>query len=254
MSYARFSRLPGETSRHASTHALLNCIIKEVAIPHDTLTYRWPVRREGLPERLHGTPLLIEWSASLSLFVMVDRRSVIGSHFYLSDVYLRASAATGWHVPEMAELIDSLLAHCQWHDGTLNQELRDQVVQSQEVMTTIVAHAVDHPGRHPLTDYRRSEQGLWFGHPNHPTPKARQWPPHLLQDRPAYAPEFNATTALHQFSFPVEGLSVQANRLTDRDVLLNVADQTHAEGDERRVLSMHRCRPISFGGIPGWRS
>ncbi|PMR67583.1 IucA/IucC family protein [Halomonas heilongjiangensis] len=246
MSYARFSRLAGETSRHASTHALLNCIVKEVAIPHDAMSYRWPARREGLSEHLHGTPLLIEWSASLSLFVMVDRRSVIGSHFYLSDVYIRDAGATGWHVPELAGLISSLLEHCRWHDGTLNQELCDQVVQSQDVMTTIVAHAVEHPRLHPLTDYRRSEQGLWFGHPNHPTPKARQWPPHLLQDKPAYAPEFGATAALHQFSFPVAGLSVQANRLSALDVLPHVADQSSAEDVDRVVLSMHPVQADLF--------
>lgn len=246
MSYARFSRLPGETSRHASTHALLNCIIKEVAIPHGTLSYRWPAQREGLPEPLHGTPLLIEWSASLSLFVMVDRRSVIGSHFYLSDAYIRDAGAPGWHTPEIAGLVSALLKHCQWHDARLNQELCDQVVQSQDVMTTIVAHAVEQPRLYPLTDYRCSEQGLWFGHPNHPTPKARQWPPHLLQDKPAYAPEFCATAALHQFSFPVAGLSVQANRLSALDVLPHVADQSRAEDGDRVVLSMHPVQADLF--------
>lgn len=246
MSYARFSRLPGEISRHASMHALLNCIIKEVAIPHGAVFHRWPARRDGLPQQLHGLPLLIEWSASLSLFVMVDRRSVIGSHFYLSDVYLREAESAGWHAPEMVELIAALLEHCRWNDGTLNRELCDQVVQSQDVMTTIVTHAVEQPRLHPLTDYRCSEQGLWFGHPNHPTPKTRQWPSHLLQDRPAYAPEFCATTALHQFSFPEAGLSVQANRINAQDVLAQVADQRHAEDDGRVVLSMHPVQADLF--------
>ncbi|WP_168016048.1 IucA/IucC family protein [Halomonas salinarum] len=246
MSDARPSRLPDEISRHASMHALLNCIIKEVAIPNDTLSYRFPIRREGLHELRHGIPLLIEWSASLALFVLVDRRSVIGSHFYLSDVYLLEAEAAGWHAPSLAELIAALLAHCQWHDGRLNQALCDQVVQSQDVMTTIVAHAAQRPRLHPLTDYRCSEQGLWFGHPNHPTPKARHWPSHLLQDRPAYAPEFCATTALHQFSFPATGLSVQANRLPTPDVLAQVADQRHAEDGDRVVLSMHPVQADLF--------
>ncbi|MBB3141528.1 IucA/IucC family protein [Halomonas organivorans] len=227
-------------------HALLNCIIKEVAIPRNTLGYRWPARREGLSERLHGTPLLIEWSSTLALFVMVDRRSVIGSHYYLSEVHLREAGASGWHAPALAELIAALLAHCQWHDGTLNQELCDQVVQSQDVMTSIVAHAVGQSRLHPLTDYRRSEQGLWFGHPNHPTPKARKWPRHLLQDRPDYAPEFGATTTLHQFSFPVAGLSMQANRLSALEVLPHVADQGQAENDDRVVLSMHPVQADLF--------
>lgn len=271
MSDARFSRLPGETSRHASTHALLNCIIKEVAIPHETLSYRWPAQRQGLSEDLTGTPLLIEWSPTLALFVMVDRHSAIGCHCYLSDLYLREAGAAAWRVPTVAELIATLLEHCRWHDGALNRELCDQVVQSQEVMTTIVAHAVERHRLQPLTDYRSSEQGLWFGHPNHPTPKARQWPSHLLQDRPPYAPEFCATTALHQFSFPVAGLDVQVNRMSAPDVLPQVADQGHAEDGGRVVLSMHPvqadlfrrdarvARMIDEGGIgdlgpSGWRA
>ncbi|MCK0744301.1 IucA/IucC family protein [Chromohalobacter nigrandesensis] len=192
-------------------------------------------------------PLLIEWSASLSLFVMVDRRSVIGSHFYLSEVYLREAEGTGWHAPEMVELIAALLEHCRWNEGTLNQELCDQVVQSQDIMTAIVAHAVGQPRLHPLADYRCSEQGLWFGHPNHPTPKARQWPPQLLQDeKPAYSPEFGATTALHEFSFPVAGLSVQANRLNALDVLSHAADQRRAEDLDRVVISMHPVQADLF--------
>ncbi|WP_280569867.1 IucA/IucC family protein [Chromohalobacter sp. 296-RDG] len=247
MSYARFSRLPGEISRHASMHALLNCLIKEVAIPHDTVFHRWPARRDGLPEQLYGMPLLIEWSASLSLFVMVDRRSVIGSHFYLSEVYLHEAEGSGWHAPEMVELIATLLEHCQWNDGTLNQELCDQVVQSQDVMTTIVAHAGDQPRLHPLTDYRCSEQGLWFGHPSHPTPKARRWPTQMQQNKkPAYSPEFGTTTALHEFSFPVAGLSVQANRLNTLDVLPHVADQSRAEDLDRVVLGMHPVQADIF--------
>ncbi|PRY66617.1 siderophore synthetase component [Vreelandella songnenensis] len=246
MSYARYSRLPGEISRHASVHALLNCIIKEVAIPHGTLCYRWPDCREGLPEHLHGTPLLIEWSTTLSLLVMVDRRSRIGSHYYLSDIYVRTSAASEWRAPDMAVLVKALLEHCEWLDGAPNGELVDQVLQSQKVMTAIVAHAAEQPRLHPLKDYRNSEQGLWFGHPNHPTPKARQWPVHLLQEKPPYAPEFSATTALHQFSFPLEGLNVQANRMNALDVLPYIADQRRAENSQRVVLAMHPVQAALF--------
>ncbi|WP_249978632.1 IucA/IucC family protein [Vreelandella olivaria] len=246
MSYARYSRLPGEISRHASMHALLNCIIKEVAIPQEAMSHRWPVCRKGLPEHLNGVPLQISWSTSLSLLVMVDRQSALGNYYYLSDTYIREAGGSRWQVPELSSLITTLLEHCEWLEGTLNQELRDQVVQSHEVMTSIVAHATELPRLQPLTDYPSSEQGLWFGHPNHPTPKARQWPAHLLQDKPAYAPEFCATTALYQFSFPVDGLKVQANRLDEKDVLAHVADQRSAENDERIVLSMHPVQADLF--------
>lgn len=246
MSYARYSRLPGEISQHASMHALLNCIIKEVAIPHGTLSYQWPSCLKGLPNQLYGTPALIEWSTSLSLLVMVDRRSNIGSYYYLSGIYVRSSAGSRWQAPDIASLVNALLAHCQWLDDAPNGELVDQILQSQEVMTSIIAHASEQPRLQPLKDYRSSEQGLWFGHPNHPTPKARQWPAHLLQDKPPYAPEFSATTALHQFSFPLEGLSAQANRMDAQAVLPYLADQRKAENSQRVVLSMHPVQAALF--------
>ncbi|WP_144979842.1 IucA/IucC family protein [Halomonas sp. C22] len=246
MSYARESRLPSEISRHASMHALLNCLIKEVAIPEQTLLYRWPACRKGLPEYSEGAPLLIRWSASLSLWVMVDRQSVLGSHYYLSDTYVRVAGDDRWQVLELPELITALLEHCEWHEGALNQELSVQARQSQKVMSSIVAHAAEQPRCTPLADYPSSEQGLWFGHPNHPTPKARQWPSHLLQDKPAYAPEFGATTPLYQFSFPRHGLSVRANRLEHEEVLAQVADQGAAEDVERIVLSMHPVQAELF--------
>ncbi|KPQ24371.1 MAG: Siderophore synthetase component [Halomonas sp. HL-48] len=246
MSYAHYSRLPGEISRHASMHALLNCIIKEVAIPDGTLSYRWPDCLEGLPEHLYGMPLLIEWSTTLTLLVMVDRRSSIGNHYYLSDIYARAGVVSQWQVPGMASLVNALLEHCEWLDGSPNGELVDQILQSQEVMTSIVAHASEQPSLDPLKDYRSSEQGLWFGHPNHPTPKARQWPAHLLQDKPPYAPEFSATAALHQFSFPLEGLNAQANRMNALEVLPYVADQRKSENSQRVVLGMHPVQAALF--------
>lgn len=246
MSYARYSRLPSEISQHASMHALLNCIIKEVAIPQGTLSYRWPGCLTGLPNQLYGTPALIEWSTTLSLLVMVDRRSNIGSHYFLSDTYLRTSALSRWQAPDIAGLVNALLEHCQWLDDTPNGELVDQILQSQGVMASIVGHATEQPKLQPLSDYRSSEQGLWFGHPNHPTPKARQWPAHLRQDKPPYAPEFGATTALHQFSFPLEGLSAQANRMDAQEILPFVADQRKAENAQRVVLSMHPVQAVLF--------
>ena len=246
MSYARYSRLPGEISQHASMHALLNCIIKEVAIPHGTLSYGWPSNLKGLPNQLYGTPALIEWSTTLSLLIMVDRRSNIGSHYYLSDVYVKTEEALQWQVPDMASLVKALLKHCQWLEDAPNDELVGQVLQSQEVMASIVAHATEQPRLQPLKDYRNSEQGLWFGHPNHPTPKVRQWPTHLLQEKPPYAPEFSATTALHQFSFPLDGLKAQANRMDAMDVLPYVANQREAESTQRVVLSMHPVQAALF--------
>ncbi|MDP4556779.1 IucA/IucC family protein [Halomonas meridiana] len=251
MSYAQEHRSASDISQRASVHALLNCIIKEVAIPERRLAFQWPSHRLGLPEALAGVPLLIEWSTSLHLWVMVDRQSTIGSQYYLSDVYLKAKGDSEWTAAGAETLISRLLKHLPCVDAGINQELAQQVRQSRQVMAEIVRHAAKQPHRQPLADYPSSEQGLWFGHPNHPTPKARQWPDECLDDgTPSYAPECGIATSLYQFSFPADGLRVQANRVEEEDVLSYVADQAAAESDERVVLSMHPVQAAMFKQAP----
>ncbi len=254
MSYAQDHRSASDISQCASVNALLNCIIKEVAIPERTLAFQWPSHRRGLPEELSGIPLQIKWSTSLDLWVMVDRQSTIGSQYYLSDVYLKAKGDAKWTAADAETLISGLLKHLPSADTAINQELAQQVRQSRKVMAEIVRHAAKQPHRQPLADYPSSEQGLWFGHPNHPTPKARQWPDECLADgTPSYAPECGIATSLYQFSFPADGLRVQANRVEEEDVLSYVADQAAAESDERVVLSMHPVQAAMFKKAPAAR-
>lgn len=251
MSYAQEHRSASDISQCASVHALLNCIIKEVAIPERRLAFQWPSHRRGLPEALSGIPLLIEWSTSLHLWVMVDRQSTVGSQYYLSDVYLKSKGDTTWMAASAEMLISRLLKHLPRVDAGINQELAQQVRQSRQVMAEIVRHAAKQSNRQPLADYPSSEQGLWFGHPNHPTPKARQWPDDCLADgMPSYAPECGVATSLYQFSFPADGVRVQANRVEEEDVLSYVADQATAESDERIVLSMHPVQAAMFKQSP----
>nr|WP_300311402.1 IucA/IucC family protein [Halomonas sp.] len=240
-------RTPCEVSRQASWHALLNCTVKELAIPGGLLSYQWPANQEGLPELSHGIPLLIEWPNGLSLFVLVDRKSTLGSQYYLSDLYLRDTANATWQVPEFAAFAGALVKACQhFEDGGSNAELLDQICQSRDVMHDIVQHAGD--SQSPLQDYPGSEHGLWFGHPNHPSPKARQWPPEL--DAHRYGPEFRPGGCLYQFEVPRDGLQINANRIGSDAVLACVADQRHAASTDRAVISMHPVQAALFKQDP----
>ncbi len=239
---------PSEASRHASLHALMNCIIKEIAIPDGLVEYQWPDNYQGLPSRYIDIPLHVSWSEELSLFVLVDRKSAIGSQYYCSDVYVKSPRDHVWHSPDFDTLVVMLLDNCRVNEtsetGSINSDLSGQVSQSRQVMEDVLRHASLHQDFRPLQDYARSEQGLLFGHPNHPTPKARQWP--NLDNAHRHAPEFGGETPLHQFEVPRDGLCVETNRIGASQALAQVADQSHRQSAEYAVISMHPVQAELF--------
>ncbi|BAE75751.1 N(2)-citryl-N(6)-acetyl-N(6)-hydroxylysine synthase (plasmid) [Sodalis glossinidius str. 'morsitans'] len=241
--------IPRLVSEQASTHALLNCLIKEFALPEGGLHYCWPQQMQGITPshclqaiRHGGMPLCIQLSDAWQCFVLVDRRDALGSQRYLSDVYTRQGDAD-WSAPDFATLVAQILAGCQQRVGGDNHELPQQIEQSQRLTARILVHNLHQDVQHPLTDYLASEQGLWFGHPSHPAPKARLWPEDLAQE--TFAPEFQAMTALHQFAVPQEGLIVYGNGLTAQQVLAGFADQRQA-ADGQAIIVMHPVQARLF--------
>lgn len=249
MQFPPCTRPPGEIARHASQHALLNGIIKEVAIPHDLLSHHWPANRRGLPTSLQGLPLQVDWSPSLTLFVLVDRHSAMGCHQVVSPLYLRRGLDQPWREADTGELVTALLEDGPWREASPNPEFGDQVLQSQAVMASIIEDARRRP-HNPLKDYAASEQGLWFGHPNHPTPKARQWPQGLKGQGRDCSPESGLSTRLHQFSFPAQGLRIACNGLEPGEVLSQAADQSAEPEAGRVVLAMHPVQAELFRQAP----
>jgi siderophore synthetase component len=236
-------------SELATTRALLNCLIKEFALPENCLSYSWPTQMQGIPPGSYleglewkGIPLTISLPNQQQFFVMVDRRDGLGSHRYLSDVYARRGEGD-WSCLRFTEFVEQLLAACEHMTRASNDELLDQVLQSQLLTAAIVGHNMDGQHPAPLSGYLASEQGLWFGHPNHPAPKARLWPAHLAQE--TYAPEFQARTPLHLFEVPLEGLNVGANGLSKAQVLAGFADQAQARPG-RAVICMHPVQAQLF--------
>ncbi|MFC6340127.1 IucA/IucC family siderophore biosynthesis protein [Pseudomonas sp. CCM 7891] len=241
--------LSNRVSELASTRALLNCLIKEFALPENCLRYSWPQEMGGIAPGSYleglqwkGIPLTISLPNGQQFFVIVDRRDRLGSHRYLSDVYAR-KADDNWRCLMFPEFVAQLLAACEHMTCASNDELLDQVLQSQSLTAAIVAHNMGGSGPAPLSGYLASEQGLWFGHPNHPAPKARLWPAHLAQE--TYAPEFQARTALHLFDVPREGLRITANGLTEDQVLAGFADQSCA-GPGRAIICLHPVQAQLF--------
>ena len=249
MQYPDRTVLSHRVSELASTRALLNCLIKEFALPENCLDYHWPQNMNGIAPgsyleglQCKGIPLTISLPNGQQFFVMVDRRDRLGSHRYLSDVYARQGVEP-WSNLAFPEFVAQLLAACEHMTRASNDELLDQVLQSQSLTAAIVAHNMEGDGPAPLSNYLASEQGLWFGHPNHPAPKARLWPAHLAQE--TYAPEFQARTALHLFEVPREGLRISANGLTEEQVLAGFADQ-HRAGPGRAIICLHPVQAQLF--------
>jgi siderophore synthetase component len=249
MNHPDRSVLSNMVSELATTRALLNCLIKEFALPENCLSYSWPTQMQGIAPGSYleglewkGIPLTISLPNQQQFFVMVDRRDGLGSHRYLSDVYARRGEGD-WSCLRFTEFVEQLLAACEHMTRASNDELLDQVLQSQLLTAAIVGHNMDGQHPAPLSGYLASEQGLWFGHPNHPAPKARLWPAHLAQE--TYAPEFQARTPLHLFEVPLEGLSVGANGLSKAQVLAGFADQAQARPGHA-VICMHPVQAQLF--------
>ncbi|MCX2524775.1 IucA/IucC family protein [Larsenimonas rhizosphaerae] len=234
-------------SERESTHALLNCIIREYAIPGGYLAHHWPECRHGLmvapAEGVY--PLAIHWPDGLALFITVDRCSALGAHRYLSPLYMKRPDETDWCVFSMGQHVTTLLATLTGLEGVRNDELATQISDSLETMTEIVQ--ARHQAGSPLLDYVASEQGLWFGHPSHPAPKARHWPNDT--DRDAVTPEHQAQCALYQFAVPKRGLEVVVNGLDEALIIDSVGRQHQARAGEV-VISMHPVQAALFKQAP----
>ncbi|SBS35604.1 N(2)-citryl-N(6)-acetyl-N(6)-hydroxylysine synthase [Marinomonas spartinae] len=246
-------------SELAMTHALLNCLIKEFALPEKKLRHNWPEELKGLqPEsclngiRLKALPILIELSPKRELFVLVDRYNSLGSQRYLSDVYVKHKGSP-WAILEFEALAKFILEGCVVSTGSFNLELFEQVLSSQQLVSDILSHQEDTQQNATFSNYITSEQSLWFGHPSHPAPKARMWPDVIAQQD--VTPEFQASAFLHCFEVPIQGLQTQSNSITQSDILNAVAPQGSLQSytqkqpqseEDYALISMHPVQAQLF--------
>ncbi|OZG73146.1 AcsD protein [Hahella sp. CCB-MM4] len=247
--YAVYANVIGE---QAACHALLNCLIKEFALPLSLVRYGWPSEPMGLPLQLshrarsvNAFPLRVDMPNGTRFLVLVDRQDNLGSQYYLSGAFGKRQSGP-WRKLQLRTFAEYLLESCSEITGHRNEELMDQILASGELKQTIVAQLTSQV-RRSLKGYLDSEQSLWFGHPTHPAPKARLWPQHLQQQD--YSPEFARSMRLHQFEVPMNGLWVSGNELSDRQVLNGFANQSGARPG-MAIISMHPVQGELFRTDP----
>ncbi|SON51420.1 IucA/IucC family protein [Vibrio tapetis] len=234
--------LPKIVSDLAMTHALLNCLTKEYALPNQDIQYQWPEKRNELDTDSHlselslrATPMLITLPKHTQIFVLVDRKSSVGSQRYLSNVYLK-NKQKGWTHYPFKELASIILEAYSSHGTVDNQELHEQIDSSRNLVEKILTFHGQNPPPPPFSSYIASEQSLWFGHPSHPAPKARVWPNSIPQED--VTPEFQASTPLYQFEVPENGLCIQTNGLSKVDAINALASQVSAT-ERHAIIAMH---------------
>ncbi|NUW46475.1 IucA/IucC family protein [Nonomuraea rhodomycinica] len=173
-------------AEEATLAALLRCCVREVAGPRGLV---WPAppyvllrvggtllrarTRGGAALRLDGTPERLEHGAWRPL--------TSGELVRLTEAELRGAGT----------------------DGAANEEFAGQVAASREAVAAILrARAVAEP---PADPWLASEQALVFGHPFHPSPKARAGD---AEEWTRYAPETHAR-------FPLRLLAVREDALAE---------------------------------------
>lgn len=237
---------------HAAIHALLNCLIKEFALPLSLLDADWRMQPLGLPFQIYrrlqssqAAPFMIRMPDGTQFLVLTDRKDTLGSQWYLSGVFCKLPGGR-WQLFTPELLAETMLETCARITQQRNPELLVQILASLGLKRDVVAYFGEKPVR-PLADYLRSEQCLWYGHPSQAAPKARLWPASMRPEE--FSPEFGASLRLHLFEVPVDGLWIGANGLSEGQVLSAFADQADARPG-RAIISMHPIQAELFRADP----
>jgi siderophore synthetase component len=236
----------------AASHALLNCLIKEFALPLSLLDDDGLKQPFSLPFQLYRrlqtpntVPLPIRMPDGAQFVVLADRKDTLGSQSYISGVFGKRPGER-WQSLTPALLAESMLDSCAAITQKQNPELLAQIVASRDLKRAVSAHFAGQTMR-PLADYLSSEQCLWYGHPAQVAPKARLWPASLRQEE--VSPEFGAALRLHLFEVPSDGIRVAANDLPQTQALAAFADQSSARPGHA-IISLHPIQAELFRADP----
>lgn len=237
----------------AASHALLNCLVKEFALPEHMISYEWPENMDSFSDDLLKTaaskdllPLHIKLPLETDFLTLVDRKSSLGNYHYHYNIYGK-SGRESWKIVDAYTLAAKMIDSCATLTGDSNQELLSQIHSSVELKKYIVDHAKKSSQSIASSNYISSEQNLWFGHPSHPAPKARLWPEGLPHQD--FSPEFAITTRLHLLEVPKSGMWIGTNLLSSAQVLAGLADQSDCSKDTVRI-SLHPVQANIFLSDP----
>jgi siderophore synthetase component len=183
-----------------SALAILNCYVREIAIPHNLLDFI-PGDVEHDPTGiLHiGFP-----SLGKTLSVKVDNYSEVGNFIYTSSMLI-ADVASGSVFKNIAwENLPVLIIEelCQRYQNVkVKQEMLEQIENSVALIKQSIAHDRSR-GADQYSDYIESEAALIYGHSFHPAPKCRQG--FTETETLLYGPEFGCSFQLHYFALSPE--------------------------------------------------
>ncbi|GGX40238.1 IucA/IucC family protein [Saccharospirillum salsuginis] len=177
-----------------SIEALLNCYLREVALPNQWLSFI-PTPRSGYRAELTLT------AQACSLYFYVHSVSATANYHYLR---LPSQSPTGPELDpdRLAVLLLTELCHLEDQDDCV--ELLEQIRCSRTVMTRILEHKSHaRPLPNGVVDaFVESERAMTVGHRYHPTPKARQGMSE--QELFDFSPEHDARFQWRCFSIPRE--------------------------------------------------
>ncbi|MFF5206883.1 IucA/IucC family protein [Streptosporangium sp. NPDC000396] len=157
---------PAAVAEEASLAALLRCCVREVAGPRGQVWHAEPY----VLLRVADTLLRVRTHGGLAL------------RFQGPPEWLERGSWQPLSADLLVRLVETEL-------GGANEEFADQVSMSRGAMTALLA--VRRDALPPADPWLASEQGLVFGHPFHPSPKARGGADWLR-----YAPEAHASFRL----------------------------------------------------------
>jgi siderophore synthetase component len=182
-----------------TTHNLLNCYLREVALPAGDA-------------RLDDDQLRVTLRKQrIELRIQVRRASAIGAHRFLGLALRDGKPLTALQLGAL--LADELALAT----GTENEEFLGQLADSLAVIT-----AGGTPPTAAIDRYLESEQALVLGHRFHPTPKSRSGD---LTDWRKYAPEEHRSFQAHYLAVRKESL---ASGSVGPDVFFDVPVETPA--------------------------
>ncbi|ASS76452.1 hypothetical protein CIG75_16795 [Tumebacillus algifaecis] len=136
------------------------------------------------------------------------------------------------------------------------EALSEQVQNSIEKTTLFVQHHLKHGAKlWELTGgerTKRSESGLVFGHPFHPTPKSSEG--FSAEDLPLYAPELNASFVLSYFAAAPEIVQEAWVEGTDIDPFPAdlLEEAKHRLSSDRQHYKLLPCHPWQAKHLLGW--
>ncbi len=213
------------TAYRYSALAILNCYVREIAIPHKLLDFQ--VDNSGVSDK--GILFIQFPRLGKRLSVNVANQSLLGNYIYTSGALIgdlidgAVCESLAWEtLPSL--IIDELCQRYQNH--SVKADMLTQIENSIALIKQSVAYEQSQ-GAAYYGNYIESESSLIYGHSFHPAPKCRQG----FSDAETllYGPEFGHSFQLHYFTLAPELLWMENSSGSSVQSLIHTMGQFASE-------------------------